>query len=209
MANPLYPNVPLTLGVPAVLRLPGQIDPPDPRLRSESGQLDDALAQQQWGIFDQNGTTVVNPDNVVAVDDGVEYRVPTYPLEEGGFESYNKVATPIDVHLAMSKGGALIERQEFLKSLKALVPKLDLYHVVTPEEVFINMNIVAARKSRHLGAGATMITVEVTLQEIRVGAKATLSSSKEPSGASPVNNGSVQTTSFDTFPGFATIRDIK
>lgn len=194
MADPLYPNVPIALGIPPVLRPPGQIAPPDPRLRNESRELDVALAQQQWGIFTQDGDPVVDPDNVASIDDGIEYRIANYPLEAGSFESYNKVTTPREIRIAMTKGGTLPERQDFLKTLKALEPKLDLYNVSTPEETFLNMNIAAVRKSRTQSSGATMLTVEVTLQEIRIAAPAAFSNSKEPSGADPVNNGQVQTT---------------
>lgn len=205
--GPLYPNVPIALGVPPVLRLPGQSEPPIPPLRSSSSQLEGALFQ--WGIFDQDGILIVNADNIVSVEDGVEYRVADYPLEKGAFESYNKVATPREARLAMSKGGTLADRQEFLKTLQSLEPKLDLYNVVTPEEVMINMNIIAVRKARNQTNGATMITVEVTLHEIRITATSTQSNSKEPSGADPINNGSVQTTSLDFFPTLPPMRNIQ
>lgn len=207
MANPLYPNVPIALGVPPVLRLVGRQDAPVPPIRSGSSQLESALFQ--WGIFDQGGEPIVDADNVAGVDDGKEYRIANYPLEQGSFLSYNKVATPAEIRIAMSKGGTLSDRQDFLKTLKSLQGDLKLYNVVTPEEVFTNMNIANVRKSRTQSNGATMITVEVTLVEIRIAPAASFSNSKSTSGASPVDNGPVQTTSFDTFPGFATIRDIK
>lgn len=192
MAGPLYPDVPIAPGVPPVLRLLDQFEQPEPQLQSDSAEID-RLAASQWGIFTQGGRPIVNADNVASVEDGVEYRVADYPLEEGGYESYNKVATPREIRVAMSKGGTISDRQQFLSTLRTLEGDLEMYNVVTPEETFIDMNITGVRKSRTQANGASMLTVEVMLQEIRITATAEVSASKEPSGADDVNDGSVQT----------------
>lgn len=192
MAGPLYPDVPIAPGVPPVLRLLDQQEQPEPQLQSDSKEID-RLAASQWGIFTQGGRPIVNADNVASIEDGVEYRIADYPLEEGGFESYNKVATPREIRVSMSKGGTISDRQQFLATLTSLQSDLELYNVVTPEQTFTDMNITGVRKSRNKDNGATMLTVEVMLQEVRVTATAEVSASKEPAGADDVNDGSVQT----------------
>lgn len=193
MAGPLYPNVPFVPGVPPVLRMPGDMPSTEPKLTKDSEAVD-RLAARQWGIFSSTGATVLQPDSVVSVEYGIEYRVVDYPLEAGAFESYNKVATPFEVRVALSKGGALADRQEFLNKLAALVPSLEKFNVVTPEQTYLNATIVSSRLTRSAANGASMVTVEIGLQEIRESATATFNNTKEASGADTVNNGSVQST---------------
>lgn len=193
MAGPLYPNVPLVAGVPPVLRLPGSIPSPEPRLIRDSAAID-RLSSRRWGIFSDTGATVLQADSVVSVEHGVEYRVSDYPLEAGGFESYNKVATPFEVRVAMTKGGTLAQREAFLNTLAGLVPSLERFNVVTPEQTYRNATIISARLARSATGGAGMVTVEVGLQEIRQTATATFSDTKAPSGATTVNDGAVQPT---------------
>jgi hypothetical protein len=47
----------------------------------------------QWGIF-QDGLQLVEADNVVSFGYKQNWSISTYQVEEGGFESYNKVDTP-------------------------------------------------------------------------------------------------------------------
>jgi hypothetical protein len=147
--------------------------------------------EQRWGIY-QDGELVLAPDNIVDFGFRHSWRLPTYPQEQGAFQNYNKVQTPFDVKIRMTRGGSVQDRQDFLDSSEAIAGSLDLYDVVTPEAVYIGANVTNYDYRRTAQAGAGLITVDFTLLEIRVTAEAAFSNTKDPSSAAKVDGGTVQ-----------------
>lgn len=192
MPSSPFPNVPFAAGVPPVQRDPAR--PPssdETRLTRDSSAID-RLAASQWGIFDDNGSNVLTPDNIVAIGYSSEFRISDYPLQAGNFESYDKVATPSQNRVIATKGGTLSERQTFLSRLDAIRDDRKLYTVLTPERAYFNVNVERVTLDRDATKGAGMLTVEIVLREIRQTATAAFSASQTPSGADEVNDGSVQ-----------------
>lgn len=192
MAGPVFPDVPKVPGVPAVAR--GLLNPgtaTEPKLTEDSITVT-ATAKNQWGVYTTAGSLALDPDTIAAVGYDAEYRVAEYPIEEGGFESYDKVALPFQNRVIMSKGGTLEQRRTFLKAVEELRGDLELYNVVTPEWTYLNVNIVRVGIDRSREQGAGLITVELQLQEIRQNATSSFSSTRDPASADPVSNGSVQ-----------------
>lgn len=188
----LFPDVPNTPGVPAVLRDVGNLGT-DTLTELTGDALDPfSIGDPQWGIFDDGGSLVLDPDSIIAVEDTADRRVSTYPIEQGGFESYNKVAVPFEAHVIMTKGGTIDEKSQFIDKVKELTDSLKLYSIVTPEETFEKVNFVHHDKSRMSYKGATMLTISIGFIEIRESAQAAFTNSKEPSGAATVNDGPVQ-----------------
>src|SRR6185437_3575362 len=64
----------------------------------------------QWGIF-QNGTPVVIADAITNFGYRQDWAVADYPVERGGFESYDKVITPEVVYI-----GVNVERYDYRRS---------------------------------------------------------------------------------------------
>lgn len=209
----LFPNVPLAIGVPPVLRdAATNYDAASTLLRAE--EVGGVPGSDDWGIFDRDGGKVLDPDNVVSVEHSSEFRISDYPVENGGFESYNKVQVPFEIRLAMSKGGSVTDRERFVNDLETLRASLDTYDVATPEHVYVGVNITRVGQVRSASAGAGMATVEIALQEIRQTAIVAYSSApdattpaptpptpppplkkgttKAPSAVKKVNQGSVQ-----------------
>ncbi len=188
----LYPDVPLFSGVPAVLRRAEvNLDPSAP----PEPLQDDRLSQGglvSWGIFKADGTIALEPDSIFMIEPMAEYRISDYPVERGGFQSFNKVALPGETRVTVTKGGAVAERSAFLTALDALMKSLDAYSVVTPDGTFLDRNPVRYNYSRSSENGAALLKVEIQFQEIRQTAVAAFSNSKEPSGADAVNNGPVR-----------------
>jgi hypothetical protein len=193
MANPLYPDVPLAPGVPPVLR----DSPAAPPVRPLTSDNAAAISQYgpQWGIFDATGGLAVEPDNIVAFEANSEFRIADYPIENGKFESYNKVQMPYDLRVVMSKGGNDLDRSEFLAAISNLVGSTLLYSVVTPDSSYTSVNAVRYDYRRSAEAGATLLTVEVQCRQVRTTARIAFTSSKTASGSAIVNDGPVQTTS--------------
>ncbi len=192
MAGPVFPDVPKVPGVPAVARSAinsGTATEPQLTQDSITVTLD---ARSQWGVYSADGAQVLFPDSIEAIGYDAEYRIADYPLEEGKFESYDKVALPFQNRVILTKGGTLIERQAFIRSVEEIRSDLKLYSIVTPEWVYLNANVTRVSIDRSREQGGGMLRVELQLQEVRQNATASFTQTRDPASAKPVNNGSVQ-----------------
>lgn len=188
-----FPNVPNVPGVPPLLRnaLNTGLGVITALTRDGIGVAARALTTQ-WGLFSTAGLPVLFADSCAAFDYRKEYSVSTFPLEEGGFESYNKVATPFDVRLTMVKGGSESERTAFLATVDRAVDSLSLYTAVTPEVSYPSVNAVSYSYRREARAGATLLIVEIGLTEIRETVTTAFTNTRQPEGQDTVNVGPVR-----------------
>lgn len=152
-----------------------------------------SLFRTQWGAF-KNGLPVIIADNVVDLSFKQEWSVSNYPIERGGFESYDKVNAPFEVRLRFSAGGILADRQDLLNSVAIVSDSLDTFDVVTPEVVYTGVNMMHFDYQRAADRSAGMIVVDTWWIEIRETAVAAFSNTKTPSGAGSVNGGTAPTT---------------
>ena len=183
-------SVPDAPGVPAVAFAPGFISASTSLLTADTFTYFEGFFGPQWGIF-LDGIPIVTADTVSAFDYRKESVISDYPLEEGSFESYDKVQTPADARFRFTTGGSADERQAMLDSIIAIEGDLNLYDIVTPEEVYSSFNIRHQDYRRTAQAGVGMLTVDVWCTEIRV-ATASYGSTAAPSGATPENGGTTQ-----------------
>ena len=147
----------------------------------------------QWGIYDLSGQNkVINPDSIIQVDHKRTWRISDYPQEEGAFQSYNKVLTPWDVKVRMTKGGSVSDRTDFLTTLSNIAESLDLYSVRIPEGLYSSMSISDYSLNRTASNGVSLLTVDVAFIQIRISPSPLLSNTASPSGADQVNDGTVQ-----------------
>lgn len=191
------PDVPNTPGVPAVNRAAGATTATEPKLQADSILVTGA-AKDQWGIYTSDGAKVLDADSVMSIGFEAESRVADFPVEQGGFESYDKVALPFGARVVMTKGGSLADRRDFVAKLDEVRTDLNLYNVITPERTYLGANITRVSIDRSREQGANLITAEVILQEIRQTVIATFTASQQPSGADTRNNGIVQAKPADT-----------
>jgi hypothetical protein len=190
----LYPDVPTTEGVPNVLR--NDTNPGDglaPPLSSDGSDLS-ADKTPAWGLYDEGGAQAIIPDSIVSFEHGKEEQISTFPVEKGGFQSYNKVETPYNIHLVMTKGGPIDERVAFLALCETLRASTDLYDVYTPEMHYENGNVTRTSQVRNATNGAQLLTVEMVIEEVRNSATSqfTASSTQSPTSADAADDGSVQ-----------------
>lgn len=143
----------------------------------------------QWGLFLNNEPAIVS-DNVLSFEFKQDMRISNFPVEEGAFESYNKVQVPYDVRLQFSTGGSLSDRQAMLASIDAAILSTDLYDAVTPEKVYSSVNVVHQSIRRTSRNGLGLLVVDVYCEEVRVTATQQFTSSQPSTGAS---TGSTQT----------------
>lgn len=158
-----------------------------------------------------SGTTapVITPDSVLSMEYKGEQRIADYPIEAGGFASFNKVAMPFDLRMVLTCGGknylqsALqtvtqtvdsyinsilgtaygqpMNRDDFLTQLEIMLHAIDLYDVVTPDKTYSSVNLVHYSYSKKNDNGAVMIIAELWFQEIRQSVAAIYSTSSASS----------------------------
>jgi hypothetical protein len=217
VVTPVHAAVPDAPGVPPMVRVYQALDT-IVILAADAAQLVQAFGPPAWGIFDQYGAPLLIGDSVIAIDYRREYRISDYPVEQGGFGSYDKVQEPYDVRVTiavsgkgtvlsnLATGGALgaiftgvdmaqINRQQFLQTMEAAAASLDLVQVLTPEASYSGLNIVHHDYRREARNGATLITVDIWLREVRITATSSFTSTQDPSGSSALSGGTVQSTS--------------
>lgn len=149
-----------------------------------------------WGIVNQYGIPILAVDSVASVGFDSSSTVSNLPVEKGTFVSYNKVSNPstATVQLNKSTGGAL-QRGAFLTQLKTLEESTLSFHIITPEYVYMNYQIIGTSMGRSASDGATLLKVNLDLQEIR---EAVVNYEKEdvtnPSDSQTVDGGDRQST---------------
>lgn len=155
---------------------------------------------------DNEGDLVLSPDSFIGYSYSNESRISQYPQEAGAFQQYNKVDTPFDVRIRMTKGGKVADVAAFIEVAESLVKATDLtlYDMITPERQYRSCNVTKVLHDHQPGHGANMVTMDIHLLEIRVTASAqysntasptttgNLSNAKSPAATDPKNTGTVQ-----------------
>lgn len=166
---------------------------PTPPAAATADGVTGAIKAGTWGIY-LGAVKVLDPDNIIALDYGREFSIADYPLEEGAFRSYNKVARPFDVRLRITKGGNEAARKSFLDTLEKLAAAKKVYSVVTPDRTYSSVNVVRIGYTRSAQDGVSLIAIDIGLREVRITAGAAFANTQDASGQAPVNTGTVQPT---------------
>lgn len=217
MSGILYPNVPAYPGVPALARLAGA-NLPLPVLEV-ADSLGINVITPAWGIFDQSNNLVINATSFVKMELGADSDVPTYPMEEGAFQNYNKVNLPYTLKVTVALSGALTianaasaitsgsitgaisgitgstARTKFINAAAKAQSSTDLLNVVTPEITYTDMTITHQEFIRTARKGATLIMLDLWLSHINLSATSSTSNTASINGASSQNAGTNQTQS--------------
>ena len=148
--------------------------------------------QSPWGIY-LNGAPVINADCVVSFSYKQEFALSDFPVEQGAFETYDKVQIPYDVRVRYAAGGNAANQAALLSSIAAIAPDLNLYSAVTPSASYTSCNVTHIDYNNDNKTSGLTI-VDVWLFQIRTGSSTTGSNTAQPDGASPVSGGPVQAT---------------
>lgn len=202
---PPYPNVPPYPGVPLLARV-SQAQSLFVRpvlLAADAVNLVRSFLPSTWGLYDESGVPLLIGDNVAAVDFKRDARMADYPIEKGGFSSYNKVQTPYDARATFTIGGSAAARSGFIAILDKLILGLTIVSLVTSDITYPSANVVHYDYRRTSKNGVTLLTIDVWIMEVRLTAgtaftdaqttdAASTPSPQAPSGASPASAGTVQ-----------------
>lgn len=190
---PRYPDVPDQDGVPDLLKDPTRAVFTEILVEADvSIILNSIFLGPQWGIFTATGLPVLFPDTMITFDARREFRISDYPVEQGGFESYDKVQVPSDIRIRLGCDGSTTPMDLFLLQVDNAAESTNLYVVVTPDKSYPSMNITHydSRRTRETGLG--VLQVDVWFQEIRETVQVRFTNTKDPTGAAQINAGSVQ-----------------
>lgn len=184
-----FPDVPAYPGVPALVR--GANIPP--AIQVDLGEVQTLLAAAVqsgtlWGIFDSQGNQlgiqlqgnglfqsiiqqIAGGAGPILSTSSLEYDKETivsdFPIEEGSFANYNKVERPGSPKVVLVLSGSKSDTTAFLNAINAACTDTELYSVVTPEVVYYNYSVSRYNYRRTSTQGASMVTVEISLIEIR------------------------------------------
>lgn len=176
-----------------------------------------------YAITDASGNVLIQPDTMAVFDYEYEETISDYPIEEGAFNSYNKVRLPRRIRVEMACGGlnwvqqleqtldqtinsALgtnfgqgMTRAQFLEACDAAVESLDLFTIVTPDITYPSFNPTSVRYSRNRNNGAGMILATMVFEEVIPSLSGSQSGnpvviSNDPAASNPVAYGTTATT---------------
>lgn len=149
-----------------------------------------------WALISDKGTTVAPFDSMLSIDVKNESKLLTSPVEESGFASYNKVASPLDIYVELAASSSESGHAALLAALDKLASGTDLVSLVTPDKEYRFLNIESYSVKRTATEGATLLVAELHLLEIRQVkvqvSKAVIRSPKRATSASKVDRGQVQ-----------------
>lgn len=197
-----YPNVPALPGVPALARS-NNSQFVGAALNIVGQLLPAGLFGPKWAILSANGIPVIAPDSFVSFEYREDRKIPTYPMEKGGFQSYNKVAMPFDIRMTLTcSGNGKMKKAEFLAKLDEGMDSIKLVSISTPEKVYENCNLIHYDYRKESIHGATLIIAQLYFQQIRI-AQISTPPTTAPSGASKTPLGQLSpvapTNSFGSF----------
>jgi hypothetical protein len=135
-----------------------------------------------------------------SLDYSKEMKVSDFPIERGGFASYNKVEMPANPVMVLYFSGTTSERQKFINEIDRACKSQELFAIVTPEVNYIGYTMEKYAYRRAQDKGAYMYVVEVPLREIRevtsqytISNRGNVESPKDAGAVPPVDNGKTQT----------------
>ena len=167
-----FPDVPALPGVPPLPVPPGGITLPTFGLPMTSQVATDSASvkvKPVWQINDFTSAAVILvPDSIVEFEYRGEQKIPNYPIEQGSFANYNKVAMPFDVRLTCTCNGSTnMSRQGFLAAIQVLLTGLNLVTIVTPDVAYGPCNLVHVDYRREAKQGVSLLVAQLWFQEVR------------------------------------------
>lgn len=181
-------------------------------------------SSSDWMILDNNNNSIIiQPDTVPRFEFRNEVRVSDFPVQRGAFASYNSVQMPFEIDMTLVCGGInkftpnflasqlglnigpeFMRKSDFLSTLEGMLSGVDLFKIVTPDEIYKNAKLEHFDYRRESSRGATILYVDCRFREIRQVGSANSSvnglpfvNTSSPSAANPVNNGIVKTHPLD------------
>jgi hypothetical protein len=201
--------------LPGVPALPSFLSTPSPGLLIGAiSSLAPGLQPSLWGIYSQFGIPIIASAlsplsnlilggavlnfSVIDFEYKQDWSISTYQVEQGGFQSYDKVQMPFDVRMRVAAGGSVSNRTSLLTLVQSIANTAALYNVVTPEEVYLSCNVSHFDYKRTSINGLGVLIVDIWLLEVRVTSNSIFSNTASPTDTGQSSTGNVQAVPFLT-----------
>ncbi|MDR1396857.1 MAG: hypothetical protein LBJ14_03920 [Desulfarculales bacterium] len=151
---------------------------------------------KDWTLWDESGAAAITFTSFIDLDLRSRSQALAYPIEAGGFASYNKTDSPLDIRVSLAAQGSDSDFEYILARLEQYKRQAVKLAVVTPAALYQSMTLEKYSYKRSREAGAGMLTVELDLVEVREvitqAAATVITKPKNPTSADTVNNGRVE-----------------
>lgn len=165
---PQFPNVEQLPGVPQLVRANQAINTVQLAVGAVQRLIGSASNKNVWGIFDQSGNAVIKPSSYLGFSNTNSWKIASFPLQDGEYNSFNKVVNPPEILLRIAQGGSLQDRTKLLVQLKTIAGDTKKYNIIVPEGIYLNYNIEKYTIRRMGASGAYYFAdLEVSLQKIQ------------------------------------------
>lgn len=121
----------------------------------------------RWNITDKDGQPLITFTSFLELEYHDESKVLEHPVEEGGFYTYNKIETPVEVSVMLAIAGKNEDLQRILTTLDELVSSTKLINVETPIKLIASNTLVSYDFILKKDDGISLLTVNLALREVR------------------------------------------
>jgi hypothetical protein len=172
----------------------------------------------QWGVL-LNGAPVILPQNplsnilqplgfvnavvgspifpvtasFVDIDYKQDWPISDYPVEQGGFQSYDKVQLPFALRLRLAVSGNPTVIELFQSTIQTMASDTSgLYEIVTPSQIYPSCSVTHYDYHRSATNGVSLLVVDLWFIEVRVTATSIFGNTLSPAFAGGQSTGIVQ-----------------
>ena len=124
-------------------------------------------ALPSYGITGADGTLIINPDSAVEVEVGADSDLNSHPVENGGFQDFNRVQQPISIRMLLACQGRNMTRASFLATLESLRENTFIVTVSVPDATYPNMVLKGYGYKKTAERGAVTIWADTQWLEER------------------------------------------
>ena len=119
-----------------------------------------------WDVLTDGGMSVFDVDSTISMESSHANKVANFPIENGGFGSYDKVNEPKTIKLKMTVGSANGRSEKFLNALETELVATNLRTIVSPEISYSNMTLDKYSYQRTAEKTVDQVSVELSFIEI-------------------------------------------
>lgn len=123
--------------------------------------------KSSWVLLNEGGGQAIAFTSFINMDLSTENKVIQAPVEQGGFVTYNKVQTPLEISLQVAIKGDASELDDAIDDLLTMSGSTQLLSLITPEREYKNLNLTKLAWRRTTDEGIDVIYVDCGLTEIR------------------------------------------
>ena len=121
---------------------------------------------QIWGVFDQDTfAKIFDVDSMVDLKFSDTSKVASFPIEQGGFVSYDKVLEPFKPKIRLAVGGQK-RIAKFMNKLSSELRSVHLYSISTPEHRYENVTLENYEYVRETDKGKNLLVADLTFRQI-------------------------------------------